>query len=241
MLAPAPRRGFAAILLAATITAVPMLAAPAEARPLAPATSSALAAPLPEQDHEVLFFDDFEDASVGLLPGGSDAAGNFAVGYEGGEYVIYQANPEWENFPLVRVPGIFDNATLIADIRMVGPTDGRFLAFGCRDQETDYPNEYRLLMTPYDQEYALLRISDGDVAQLVEWQPTPAMRRNNGMNTVELSCVGSKIGVSINGITISSIEDPSFQSGRFWIGTGMLPGGVGTAEARIDALAITAG
>lgn len=234
-----PRARIAALALAGAVAALPLLAGPAEARPAPPLGAQVAPVAAPAQADNWLAWDDFEDAEIGILPGGTDAGRNFAVGYEAGEYVIYQANPDWELFPQVKIPGEYDNTTLAVSARLVGDPVDRFLAFGCRSDD-EAQSEYRLLLTPFDQQFAVVSIVNGEVTELIPYQPTPALGSGNRSNRIAFSCNRSQLSVTINDITISSIEDPSLQAGRLWIGVGVMPGAVGTAEARFDDLIVTA-
>jgi hypothetical protein len=71
---------------------------------------------------------------------------------------------------------------------------------------------------------------------------SPSIHGGSETNHVELMCKGTTIEARINGVTVASVSDNTFQSGQFWIAVGESPGGahpdVG-AEARFSHLVPT--
>ena len=79
---------------------------------------------------------------------------------------------------------------------------------------------------------------DGPVAavDLAPLQQSAAIRPGTAVNRLELSCAGSTISASINGVQVATAQDSAYRGGGMWFGTGTA-GSAG--EVRFDNLVVT--
>jgi hypothetical protein len=189
----------------------------------------------------ILLCDEFDDPAQGLLPGPpSPDPDRYALGYEGGEYLIRKVDPAWDRLPNATLPGDFGDASLGVDVRLTG-TDARarYVALACRD--TPEAGHYRLVLEPEARRFRLSRVGpDGQTRVLADWQTADAIRTGTQTNRVRLSCAGDRIGAAVNDVPLISVEDTggALPPGRLWIGASSYPDAGVTAEARFDGLVV---
>jgi hypothetical protein len=184
----------------------------------------------------VLLADDFDDPVSGRLPKPPDSAQS-SVRYVEGEYMVvkFGATPGAYS---VQVGSTYADASLAVEARLVGETDQRYIGLSCRGQDTP-PGGYDLEVAPSTDQFRLGRLVEGRMTYLVPWESSPAIRRGNESNHLELACSGTTIAVAINGTQVASVQDNTYLAGRMSIGVGAQPGS-GVAEARFDNLVLTA-
>jgi hypothetical protein len=121
------------------------------------------------------------------------------------------------------------------DVRLVGPTAGRYISMGCRDSDDGY---YVLLVDPDEGTIRLGRRGQS-TQNHVEDEEFPAINRGNAVNRVELRCAGSMLSVTINGQLVATVSDANLREGELFIGAGVYNGEPdGTVEARFDNLRV---
>lgn len=184
---------------------------------------------------DTLLHDDFEDPARGKLPGASDEPSRYRRGYDGGEYVIRKLDPQWNGVPLAPLPGSYENAALIVEVRLVGESMGRFIALACRVNEAGH---YRLTVGPGGGSFVLSRWEGGREIVLVQPQPSAALRRGAETNRLELSCAGDTIAATINGTEVAVAHDTTFRTGGMWIGVEETPNNPPVTEARFAGLTV---
>ncbi len=187
----------------------------------------------------LLFFDDFDTPDSGQLSKSSSDPTHYRVGYEAGEYVIQKVDPEWAYQPAVPLPETYDDAAVSADARLTRESANRYLIVSCRSQPAAVQTTgYRLYVTPDDGKFALIRTEGGTVVRLADWRESPAIRRGNQTNRLELSCAGRTIAASINGTLVASVDDGTYRQGKLWLSAGSFPDSHTQADARFDNLVV---
>jgi hypothetical protein len=187
---------------------------------------------------DILLADDFEDPASGRLPKSSPSTPHATIGYAAGEYVVEQGDPERERRPAAWLPGLYANASLSIDARLVGDVDRRYLALGCRHQSTS-DSHYRLVVVPDGGHFALARWDQNSEVLLTPWQTTSALRDGDQNNRLQLTCSGSTIAASLNGLQVALVQDSTYSEGWMWIGAGSSPNSQATVQARFDNLVLT--
>ena len=235
---------------AAQPSAAPATAAPAPTQPpptatTAPATPPAQANPTeaakPEPTRSpvdpILLADNFDDPASGRLPKASDGSTGYVVEYAAGEYAIRKVGPEPGPILSVPLPGRYGDASLAIDARLVGDTVDRVVAVGCRDQRPTL-SDYQLHVDPELGEFALLRTDNDQIVELKASTESPAIRRGNASNRLELTCSGTTIAASINGVQVASVQDSTYREGEMWIATFPYADVHVPVEARFDNLVV---
>lgn len=185
---------------------------------------------------EPLLVDEFERDVTGILPSASAAPEQFRVGYVNGEYLVARS-AGWAGLPAVLVPGLFVDAVLAVDARLVGETMGRSVVLGCR-RSTESPRDgYQLNLDP-----------DGGVVTLGIWvqgnyfrmfnEASVAIRQGGEVNHVELRCSGNVISAVVNGTLVASVRSTAYRTGWMWLGVVADPGVGGLVEARFNNLVV---
>jgi hypothetical protein len=162
-------------------------------------------------DDGALFFDDFraEQDSGWILYNRSGAA----VEREGETLRLTSSQPGqiwWTN-----VGRNFDDLILSADIQHIdGPQDN---AYGliCRYQSSE--NFYVFLVSS-DGYYAIGKYQSGNTQisylnEGGEYIFSEAIDQESGINRVRASCIGSELSLSVNGVLLESVSDPTFVTG----------------------------
>jgi len=199
----------------------------------------------------VLLDDDLGASSRASLPTSGLASPETAE-YTEGAYVVRRAsveNPQGgADQPEIIVPGFYVDASISVDVVMVNPSDDQYVNLGCRSQ--DEFSQYRFTVFPAGGEFAVVRWTGPTSGPfLIPLTPSAAIHRGNQTNHLELSCQGTLIEGTINGVPVASVVDNTFSSGQFWIGMGQAaatinPSGSTTSvgiiiEARYSNLVVT--
>lgn len=189
-------------------------------------------------DGPTLLTERFDNWETGWLPPDSPAPDRYLRWYEGGEYAIRKVDPSWQSIPTAQVPGVFSDATIAVDVRLVGDTRARYVSLACRVSRDGLAN-YRLSVQPAEGRFLLTERDDGVIVRQVGWQASPAIRRGNQSNRLHLACQGSTITASANGTTLATLQDATHPEGRLWIGAGSFADSdAGETEARFGNLVV---
>lgn len=190
----------------------------------------------------ILFGDNFDDPTRSRLPIASRRPLLFSIGYIDGEYRIATTDPSGRYWGTI-LPGTYDDAVLSVRTRLVGDTDRREIALGCRRQSINGSDRivsmYRLHINPFSRTFTILRWDEYQRVALVPTHSSDAIRPDIGWNLVELSCVGSSISAMANGELLASVRDTLYTRGAFVLGTGSLDPAHRRTEARFDDLVVT--
>ena len=187
----------------------------------------------------VLLADSFDGPASGFLPTWSPEPARFTRSYEDGEYAIRKVDPTWDRVSSSRLPIAAKDASIAADIRVGGDPSAVFLTMTCRGQDTPLLSAYRVNIRPETGHFWLGRYDDDQYTTLADWRSTPVLGRGNDGNHVELSCVGSTIGLIVNGAEVASVSDTTYAEGWMSLGVGTASGAPATAEGWFDNLVVT--
>ena len=121
------------------------------------------------------------------------------------------------------LPGTYGDVTIAVDVELVDPSPSQFVQLACRSQNA--ASQYRFGFRPATGEVWINRWlpkpSPGEWRGLTEPGLTsPAVHLGRAVNRAELSCHGTTIEGSINGVTAASVTDNSFFEGQLWIAVG---------------------
>lgn len=199
-----------------------------------------------DQDGLVLC-EDFEDEAEGRLVAPTFPGLEHVVtfDYDDGEYVIaWLPEDEWGSAYIAFLPFANQPAADVVtavDVHLVGETDGRAVTLGCREAHAaDGVSSvaYRLLLEPDARRVALLRLDGEDVVVLVEERRVRDVDRGEGVNRIELSCVGETIEASVDGEVVLTAEDDTYAEGAVSLGLEVAEDAPGPAESRWDNLEV---
>jgi hypothetical protein len=166
----------------------------------------------------VLLTDNFSNRLSGLMPLTSPVPNAYNVEYANGEYAITQTNPDYSAPLYANVPGSYLDASLAIDARLVDEIDNRILLIGCRDGDHDLETGYLAAMEPTTGLAGLAKLTQFGLLPMTELEASDVFVVGSVNNRFELSCVGSQISLSVNGVQVASVTDGSYTDGGFWVG-----------------------
>lgn len=185
----------------------------------------------------VLVDETFSESSTGLLPAASPTGASLTYGYADGEYWLRNAEVATQSLSVLTDPV---NATIAVDARLIGEPSRRTVSVGCRFNSGPAGNRgYRLRVEPSTALFRLVREDGARDVFLRRNTASPAIRRGNDSNRIEITCSGNTITAAINGTVVATVQDSTYASGALVIGVGARASGL-TSEARFDNLLITA-
>jgi hypothetical protein len=97
---------------------------------------------------------------------------------------------------------------------------------------------YNLVVFPDAQSFRLVRYDTGEPSSTAPRQFSAAIRPDNAWNRLDLSCIGSTITASANGVELGTMQDDTHKRGSFFIVLGGPAYAMPHAEARLDNLVI---
>jgi hypothetical protein len=182
-----------------------------------------------------LLSDNFDDPDAGWLPRSSREPTRYTYGYDRGEYSIRKIDLA-AGGPVALLPGTYRDVALAVDARLVGETEDRYFSLACRSRGDS--SGYQALINVDRGLFVVQRRDTSAQVRLVNPSPSSAIRRGTATNRAELSCVGDTISLTINGTSVTSVRDGTYQEGALGIGTGILSR-TGAHETRFDNLVVT--
>ncbi len=170
---------------------------------IAPATSEVPSGPAPE----ILFQDDFSDSSSGW-----DQVENTdgITNYENGYYrILVNATDTdvWAN------PGLnFTNVIIEVEATKAGGPDDNDFGVICRYQ--DIENFYMFIISS-DGYYGVGKVKNGELSLVgaKQLQPHAAIRQGATTNQLRADCVGSRLTLRVNDVTLADVVDEEFTAG----------------------------
>ena len=172
---------------------------------------------------------------MGLLSEETTQPDRFDYSYLGGLYFITALEPDFSGeVRSVIDTGPIANARLSIDIAIAGDASGKFALLGCRNGETN--TGYELEFQPATGIFALWRIDPDGGSQLADTVALDQLNPGFDFNTLTLECRSSTITGSVNGQSVVSTDDASYQEGLSYIGTGAYDESTGTLVAIFDNL-----
>jgi hypothetical protein len=174
--------------------------------------------------------DDF--SSQGTWQAESDAAAEVVIG-DGvlrvevaipNQLAWATANKHFEDFHLA-----------VEASQVAGPDDNEY---GVLARMRDSENFYRFSISG-DGYFLISKFVDGEQQVLgSNWTPSDAVRQGQATNLIEITCVGDRLTLTVNGQTLAQVEDGQFRRGDIGLYAGTFyEGGV---EVHFDNLTIQA-
>jgi len=162
--------------------------------------------------------------------------GLWAHDYREGEYAIEVADPDsygrsaW-------LPFTDPSATLAIDVRVLADSPNWSATLSCRESSQGY---YRLIVDTWrGPSWSIDLCQGGDCQDLADWTTSSAIRSGPASNHVELTCLGSRLSVRINGTDVGGVTDDTLRDGSFGIGTLRLDDASLRGEVRFRNLTLT--
>jgi dienelactone hydrolase len=165
--------------------------------------------------------------SSGILPSTSSDPARFSVAYSSDGYGVSLGSvdqPDPSHQPKLPIEGVFADASIAVDVVMRNSFGDQYVNIACRSQ--DDTTQYRLFLAPDAGVFGLTRWAYGLAESLTGLRQSSAIRSHGQTNRLQLSCHGTTIDASINGVQVASVSDGMFASGQFWLGVGQEPAGV---------------
>jgi hypothetical protein len=156
----------------------------------------------------IKFSDDFSNENSGWEIGSFDGG---EIGYTQGTYFVSSVgngNTMWGS-----AGRSFEDVTILVEAEQISAPANNNNDYGivCRLQQ-DGSGYYGLVSG--DGFYAILRESGGEGYDvLVEWTESNHIRQGNAQNRLGLTCLGSKISLSVNNQLLAETSDSMFSSG----------------------------
>jgi len=184
---------------------------------------------------EVLLSDSFDNPAAGRLSSQSDDPA-VEQAYVGGEYQV-RLSSSAKSFRAVAANSTFADLRVSVDARLAEGTEARWVGVACRLTPKDgTAHFYALVAIPSSGQFALSNFDGYRWVHLIPFRASEAIRRGNGSNHLELTCVGSSIIGRINGIEVASAQDRTYDSGFVAVVVGR--DGDIPVEARFDNLIV---
>ncbi len=125
-----------------------------------------------------------------------------------------------------------DDVVITTQSRQVDGPDDNAYGVICRYQNED---NYYVFLISGDGFYAIGKFQSGisEVQYLTgggQYAPTDAINQGQSVNTIEASCIGNELSLSINGLFVDSVKDPTFVIGDVGLGAGTFQPGTVVVE-----------
>ena len=134
----------------------------------------------------------------------------------------------------------FDDVIVTAQARQIDGPDDNAYGVICRYQNEE---NFYLFLISGDGYYAIAKYQSG--SEQVEYlsgegqfQPSDAINQGVATNQIEASCIGNELALSINGILVTRITDPTFVIGDIGLGASTFKSG--TSSIQFDDIRVTA-
>jgi hypothetical protein len=128
----------------------------------------------------------------------------------------------------------YSDSSIKATLQQTRGSSGNGFGVMCRADNAG--NGYYFVVSSAGQ-FAVLKAepSTPDPIQLVKWQSSGAVKKDDGINSIEAICLGDYLSFTVNGVFIAEARDSTFKTGH----TGVVLGAVGqTLSVRFDDIII---
>lgn len=160
---------------------------------------------------DILFEDDFEDATASRLPSSvSEERGT--IGAVDGEY---RMRLPAGNGRLIGLPGLYRNSRVEIDVRPLGATPVGGVELQCRAVDPDWA--YGVTFFIDEQTAVLNRFSRSGRVELAS-ATTDAIIRGSATNRLVFECAGNKLIATVNDTQVAEAEDDSYGAGFLGLG-----------------------
>jgi hypothetical protein len=186
----------------------------------------------------VLFLDDFSDSQLCGWAQYSQSGASATIVEGSLQLMTSQPGPFWWTNPGRN----FDNAIITVQVRQAsGPNNNAFGVI-CRYQS---PENFYVFLISGDGYYAIGKYQSGtdQITYLTgdgqyHYIFSDAINQGVATNQMRVSCVGNELSLTVNGIPLPPVSDPTFVTGD--IGLGVSAFEVGTAVIEFDNIQVIA-
>ena len=186
-------------------------AIPTTAPPVVPTEDLTIIEATPEKifgDPGTKFFDDFSDRASG---GSVQYAESWILDYFQGGYRISINSTETVAWTFLNVE--YDDVRMVVDTRLIGGENDNFFGVICRYQDVD--NFYTAVISSAG-EFAILERLEGGGLEIVsgdQFTHSVAIFPDMSLNLLEVSCLGSQITLTVNGVLLAEAAQDSLLTG----------------------------
>jgi hypothetical protein len=133
----------------------------------------------------------------------------------------------------------FDDVVIVTDAKQSSGPDDNAYGVICRYQNEE---NFYLFLISGDGYYAIGKYQSGssEVTYLTEnnqFQPSDAINKGNASNQITASCVGNELSLTVNGVPLVTVQDPTFVTGDFGLAASTLQ--PGTSVIEFDSVRVT--
>ncbi len=126
----------------------------------------------------------------------------------------------------------FDDLIITVEARQADGPDDNAYGLICRYQNEE---NFYLFLISGDGYYAIGKYQSGspEVEYLTEnqqFQPSDAINQGNATNRIEASCIGNELSLSVNGLSLLTVTDPTFVTGDIGVAASTLQPGTSLIE-----------
>lgn len=134
----------------------------------------------------------------------------------------------------------FDDITMTAEARQISGPDDNAYGLICRYQN---PENFYIFLISGDGYYAIGKYQSGSdqiiyLTENQEYVPSDAINQGAATNQIRVSCVGNQLNLTVNGIPLLTVTDPTFVTGDIGVAVSTLQ--PGTAVVEFDNIRVTA-
>jgi len=131
--------------------------------------------------------------------------------FENGKYVVtalQEAKTMWSTYN-----DTFKDVKIEVDATALNATENDNNGFGidCRVQENGDGYSFQISSDGY---YAIVKFSDTDGSELVDWTESDAINQGEGTNHITAICQGNNLELWVNNVFLASATDDAFASGN---------------------------
>ncbi len=107
----------------------------------------------------------------------------------------------------------YANISVKATLQQIRGSSGNGFGVMCRADKDG--NGYYFVLSSAGQ-FAILKAEPGtpDPIQLVKWQSSGAVKKGDGINSIEAICLDDYLSFTVNGVFIAEARDSTFKSGQ---------------------------
>lgn len=187
-------------------------------------SASASGTPAAASTGTVLASDNFSSSTSGILPTASSRPSQWKVGYLNGEYQIASVGSGSDLDDTALINGTYGDVTVAVDARVIQGTataPDQTARLYCRWQPSGSGfTGYRFQFSPVTNKWALYRGDGNTGVSLTDVQDFVTLASPATAHHLAMTCSGSTISVSVDGVKLGSWQDRSYASGQAALGVG---------------------
>lgn len=171
----------------------------------------------------VLASDKLNDAGASILAKSSSMPDQWQIGYANGEYQIATVKPALTPSDAIAIPGTYADVSVGLDAHLASGSDASTAwIVGCRSRRAISTfTGYDLYFIPSDNTYGMIRRDADTSVSFTNPQKLSGPPFQMGTHHLQLTCSGSTITGSIDGVQVSSVQDSTYPAGQAFLGAGL--------------------